>query len=46
MSERMMRDLEEDQSMKQSTFIDEQSVYALRQAEQGVTAAEVCCSRE
>lgn len=28
--------------MKQSTFTDEQSIYALRQTEQGVTAAEVC----
>ncbi len=28
--------------MKKSTFTDEQIIYALRQAEQGTTAAEVC----
>lgn len=28
--------------MKKSTFTDEQSVYALRQAEAGVPVAEVC----
>ncbi len=28
--------------MKKSTFTDEQIIYALRQAEHGTTAAEVC----
>ncbi len=28
--------------MKKSTFTDEQIIYALRQAEQGTTVAEVC----
>jgi putative transposase len=28
--------------MKKSTFTDEQIIYALRQAEQGATVAEVC----